>query len=257
MFAKNLTSLRKERKLTQEAAASALGLKRSTYAYYENGKSEPSASILLKLADFFQVSAEMLVRGQLAAPPLFRQSPEPQPALQKDVRVLAITVGEEQQENIQYVPVAAVAGYASEFNQAEFIERLPHFRLPKLGPGTYRAFDVQGDSMPPIHDGYILIGRFVEYARNLQDGNRYILVTKNAGVVFKRITRDAARPARLILTSDNPTFSPYSLDLAEVLEAWEMAAFVGFPTVYQDSFPLLNERLQGIEQRLDRLIPKS
>lgn len=253
MLAKNLISLRKERKLTQEDAARLLGLNRSTYAHYEKGKSEPSASILLKIADFFQVSAEMLVRGQLAIPPLFRQPPEPEPALLSEVRVLALTVGNDTEENIQYVPYSAIAGYASEYNQAEFIEQLPHFRLPKLGLGTYRAFDVQGGSMPPIHDGYIVVGRFVEHARSLKDGERYVLITRGNGVVFKKLIRDTKRPNRFILTSDNPSFTPYIVEAADIVEAWEMVAFIGFPSVYQDTQQLLNARLQAIEQKIDLL----
>ncbi len=254
MFAQNLVSLRKQKGVTQDEAARSLGLKRSTYACYEKSKSEPSVSLLLKMADYFHIRIDDLLRGNLELPPLFRQPQEAKPPLLDDVRVLAITVDETQRENIQYVPFSAVAGYASEFNQTEFIERLPHFRVPKLGQGTYRAFDVQGDSMPPIHDGYVLIGRFVESAQELKDGHRYVLVTKHTGVVFKRITRDARRPSRLVLTSDNPKFSPYTVELSEILEAWEMSAFIGFPTVYQNDNHLLNERLQSIEQKLDHLI---
>ena len=206
MLAKNLTSLRKERQLTQEEAAHALELNRSTYANYEKGKSEPIASVLLKMVDFFQVSLETLVRGNLAQPPLFRQSPPKLPPLQQDVRVLALTVGNDEQENIQYVPYSAIAGYASEYNQAEFIEQLPYFRLPKLGAGTYRAFDVQGDSMPPIHDGYVVVGRYVEHARELRDGQRYVLITQSAGVVFKQLFRDGKRPGPRSAIIGQPSF---------------------------------------------------
>jgi hypothetical protein len=84
-----------------------------------------------------------------------------------------------------------------------------------------------------------------------------VLVTKHTGVVFKRITRDLRRSSRLILTSDNPTFSPYTVELGEILEAWEMVAFIGFSNAYQNDNHLLNERLQSIEQKLDYLIPAS
>ncbi|RRB04020.1 XRE family transcriptional regulator [Larkinella rosea] len=256
MLAKNLTDLRKEKKLTQLTVANAVGISRSTYADYEKGKSEPGASVLIKLATYFNVKADELVSG-LVPLPLFRQ-PRQTPRLLDDVRVLPITVDSQQRENIQYVPHAAVAGYLSEHNQPEFIGRLPHFRLPKLTKGSYRAFDIQGDSMPPLHNGYVLIGRFVEHERDLKSGNRYVLVVKNQGIVFKKVIRTEKKSGRetgspLILVSDNPEFLPYTVDLADVLEAWEMVSFIGYPDVYQDATHLLNDRLQVIEQKLNQL----
>lgn len=256
MLAKTITALRKERKLTQDDAARLLGLHRSTYACYEKGKTEPTATVLLKMADFFQVSAEHLMRGNTIAPPLFRQLPPSKPTLLDEVRVLALTVGNDQKENIQYVPYSAIAGYASEYNQTDFVERLPHFRLPKLGEGTFRAFDVQGDSMPPIHDGYIVIGRFVEHARDLKDGTRYVFITRSAGVVFKQLHRETKRPNRFLLTSDNPAYVPYTVDATDIAEAWEIAAFIGFPSVYQNSESLISAHLQVIEQKIDHLITR-
>ena len=259
MLSKNLIDLRKEKRLTQEAVANAVGVSRSTYADYEKGKSEPVASVLLKLANCFKVKTDDLISG-LVAKPLFRQ-PRQVPRLSDDVRILPITVDSQQRENIQYVPEAAIAGYLSEHNQPEFIEQLPHFRLPKLNEGTYRAFDIQGDSMPPLHNGYVLIGRFVEHERDLKSGNRYVLVIKNQGVVFKKVARDEGKRPRqtgsqLILLSDNPEFLPYTIDLTDILEAWEMVAFVGYPDIYQDATHLLNDRLQAIERKLSHLNPQ-
>jgi transcriptional regulator with XRE-family HTH domain len=253
MFAKNLTSLRKARKLTQHDAAQLLGLHRATYACYEKGKTEPPASVLLKMADCFHVSAEFLMRGAPTAPPLFHQPPEVVPALHQQARVLVLTVGPDERENIQYVSYAASAGYVSEYNQGEFMEQLPHFRLPKLGLGTFRAFEIKGDSMPPIHDGYIVVGRFVEHARDLHDGKRYVFITRSAGVLFKQLVREARRPHRFILVSDNPAYVPYSVDAADIVEAWELVTFIGSLAVYQDPAPLLNARLHAMEQKIDRL----
>ncbi|MGA0559457.1 helix-turn-helix domain-containing protein [Larkinella sp. VNQ87] len=256
MLAKNLTDLRKEKKLTQEAVANAIGVSRSTYADYEKGKSEPVSSVLFKLATLFKVKADDLISG-LVDMPLFRQ-PRQMPRLSDDLRVLPITVDSQQRENIQYVPENAKAGYLSEHNQPEFIEQLPHFRLPKLNKGTFRAFDIEGDSMPPLHNGYVLIGRFVEHERDLRSGNRYVLVVKNQGIVFKKIVRNEGKRTRqtnsvLILVSDNPQFLPYTVELGDILEAWEMVAFIGYPDVYQDTSHLLNDRLQSIEYKLDSL----
>ena len=53
--------LRKERRLTQQQVADYLGVDRSTYAYYESGRTKINIDILIRLAHFFQVSLAMLV----------------------------------------------------------------------------------------------------------------------------------------------------------------------------------------------------
>lgn len=253
MLIKNLIALRREKDYSQEDVAKAIEVGRSTYAGYEKGKSEPTASVLLKLADFYQIKIDDLFR-ELALPPLFRTVKSPARLVEEDIRVLVVTVDSKQQENIQYVPIAAQAGYVSDHGQSEYIQQLPHFHLPKLGNNaTYRAFDIKGDSMPPIRDGYILVGSYVQSDKEIKDGERYVLIIKSGGIVFKKVVRDSTRTPRLILISDNPEFLPYSVDLAEVLEAWKMVAFIGCPTVYEDMTHVVNERLQIIEEKINNI----
>lgn len=68
-----------------------------------------------------------------------------------NLRVLAISVDKGNQENVEYVPIKAKAGYLSGYNDPEFIASLPRFSLPNLPrQGTYRIFPTVGDSMLPI-----------------------------------------------------------------------------------------------------------
>ena len=50
-----IRKLRKERGLTQQQVADYLDLDRSTYAYYESGRSKLSIEIMVKLAHFYQI----------------------------------------------------------------------------------------------------------------------------------------------------------------------------------------------------------
>jgi len=56
-----LRRCRKLKKATQVQAAKAAGVAESMYQFYEYGKSEPTASVLIALADFFDVSLDFLV----------------------------------------------------------------------------------------------------------------------------------------------------------------------------------------------------
>ena len=56
-----IRKLRKERGLTQQQVANYLNLDRSTYAYYESGRTRMNIDVIVKLAHFYQIRyAELL-----------------------------------------------------------------------------------------------------------------------------------------------------------------------------------------------------
>lgn len=57
----SLRQLREQHNWKQEEIARVLGIKRSTYTYYETGKTEPSLSRLLLLSKIYNVSLDTLV----------------------------------------------------------------------------------------------------------------------------------------------------------------------------------------------------
>ncbi len=249
MLRSNLKYLREKRSLTQRELALMLEVSRSTYANYEKEQSEPPASQLLKIAQFYKVSADDLLTKDIGAP-LFRKTLEtPDSILSDDIRVLPITVSDNQKTNIELVPAKAIAGYVTGMKEASFISELPRFYLPKLPEGTYRAFEIEGDSMPPIQAGYIVVGRFVEHARDLKSGHRYILVLRDKGVVFKKVISELESGKKLILASDNTEYLPYSVAAKDVLEAWEFKAFIGFPDKLDMNYILL-DKLDHIQQQI-------
>lgn len=61
IFAERLKELRAERGVGQNALARELNLSNASISYWENGKQEPCASALYKLATYFGVSIDYLV----------------------------------------------------------------------------------------------------------------------------------------------------------------------------------------------------
>ena len=55
-----LKRARKRAKVTQAQAAQAAGVSLSMYQFYEYGRNEPTANVLVSLADFFDVSLDYL-----------------------------------------------------------------------------------------------------------------------------------------------------------------------------------------------------
>lgn len=56
MVSESLKKVRKEHKLTQQDIADVLGIDRSTYTFYETGKTSPSITTLHKLSNIYNVS---------------------------------------------------------------------------------------------------------------------------------------------------------------------------------------------------------
>ena len=56
-----LKRCRMSKNVTQKQAAQAAGVSPSMYQFYEYGRNEPTASVLISLADFFNVSLDYLV----------------------------------------------------------------------------------------------------------------------------------------------------------------------------------------------------
>ena len=60
-FAQRVTQLRKNKHLTGEQLGNILGITKTGISYWENGRSVPDNEMLLKLADFFDVSIDYLL----------------------------------------------------------------------------------------------------------------------------------------------------------------------------------------------------
>ena len=59
-----LKELRKNSALTQKQIADVIGIDRSTYSYYENGKASPSLEVLVKISKVFNVTLDYIIYGE-------------------------------------------------------------------------------------------------------------------------------------------------------------------------------------------------
>ncbi|MFZ9719558.1 MAG: S24 family peptidase, partial [Chitinophagaceae bacterium] len=106
------------------------------------------------------------------------------------------------------------------YSDPEFIDELNTFTLPMLASGTYRAFEIVGDSMLPTPSGSVIIGEKVEDLDAVKNNHAYIVVSRTEGVVYKRVVKSNRSKQRLTLVSDNPAFQPYQVNAEDILEMW-------------------------------------
>ena len=226
-IAKNIAHLRKLRKFTQEQFADEIGIKKSRLGAYEESRSSPPIEMLIKLADYFKLPIDVLVRRDLT---LSQEIPFIEVGVQ---RVLfPIVVDESNQDLIEVVGVKASAGYTEGYGDPEFIDELPKMKLPFMPPGKFRAFPIKGDSMLPLREGAFVVGRFVDGPQQIVDGNTYILVTITDGIVYKRVYKDGQN---LRLYSDNSFYTPYETSVKEIVEVWEFTCSINTKEFEQET----------------------
>lgn len=254
----NIKYLRKKAGMTQEQMADQIGIKRSLLGAYEEGRADPRLNNLLNISQLFSVSVDVLISKDVSVIPTSEWNGQQEKSNTSGSRVLAITVDSQERENIELVPLKASAGYLNGYADPEYLEDLPKFHLPMLaGQGTYRAFEISGDSMLPLSSGTVVIGRYVERPEEIKNGKTYVLVTSKEGVVYKRVFNYIHENGKLFLVSDNKTYQSYEVHASEILEIWEAKAFISlqFPDP-SDQEEMSLQKLAGIVLDLQQEVIK-
>lgn len=212
----NFKYLRKLRGWTQEEFASKLGIKRSLVGAYEEERADPRLDVVEIVADMFKLSLDELLLKDLSNQSASYLMKRRQQKMMSADRNL-----------IHFVPIKAAAGYLTGYADAEFIDELNTFTLPMLSGGHYRAFEIVGDSMLPTPSGSIIVGEKVAAMDEVKNNNAYIVVSKNEGVVYKRVVRNAKAKHKVTLVSDNPTYQPYQVSAQDIIELWAAQLVIG------------------------------
>lgn len=204
----NLKYLRKLRGWTQEEFAAKLGIKRSLLGAYEEERAEPRIDVLEVVGDLFKLSLDELLRKDLS------ESKGSYLSKRRAQKLVAAS------NEIQLVPVKAAAGYLAGYADPEFLDELNTFTLPMLAPGTYRAFEIVGDSMLPTPSGSVIVGEKVNDLEEVKSNQTYVLVSRNEGIVYKRVMKNNKSKTKLTLVSDNTAYQPYQVNSDDVIEVW-------------------------------------
>lgn len=244
----NIKFLREVNNVSQTELGLQLSKVKQTISHWEQGKGEPSASELYKLATFFGLSVNEIMLTKLDdgnyskklkiqknVPKGNHQGNYEGNYLTENVKTSvvvepitkyqsipkAITVDSTGRENILLVPVKARAGYLLGYGDEKYLRTLPAFSMPGYTNGTYRMFEVQGQSMfNTFNDGDRCIARWVGIS-DIKDGRVYVLITKE-GILVKRCLNRLAN-GLIIVKSDNNYHGEYPnqvIQAEDIIEVW-------------------------------------
>jgi len=220
---RNLKFLRKLRGWTQQEFADRLGIKRSLLGAYDEERADPKLEVLEIVSDMFNLTLDDLLRKDLS-----ESKGGSYIAKRRQMKMMSTD-----RNVITFVPAKAAAGYLAGYADSEFIDELNTFTLPMLSGGSYRAFEIIGDSMMPTPSGSIIVGEKIENLDDAKTNMPYIIVSKLEGIVYKRVVKSNRNKNKLTLVSDNPSYQPYQINASDVLEMWQAQAVVSKVTTQQ------------------------
>ncbi len=242
MLAENLKYLRKKHNLSQQQLAEVLDIARTTLGDYERAHTEPSLDTLIRIADYFKADLDQLLRGKM-------HHQEYEIVSSPEMKVLAISVDQANRQNIEVVGVKARAGYLQSYQDPEYIRDLPKMYFPQIPEGTYRAFEIEGDSMLPMMPGSLVVCSYVEELEEMKNDRTYVIATHLDGIVYKRVLLNPDRKSVTAL-SDNPAYPPYKIPYRDIAEIWKYYAHLSFSDAKFSLDYVQEDKINDIQEKV-------
>jgi len=227
ILGENIRRLRKDKGITQTEFAVQIGVKRAVIGAYEEGRAEPKLQTLQIMSRFFKLSIDALLNDMIGEGKVLQAD-----ISGSNLRILPVTLNASTDtETIPLVPIKASAGYAAGYGDVYFIGNLPQFQMPfaELQQNrTCRMFQIKGDSMLPVPPGAYILAEYVQDWSSIKDQTCCIVITRDEGVVYKRVINRFAESRELELVSDNKDYDAYTLPAEQIVELWKAKAYTTF-----------------------------
>lgn len=210
-IADNIKYLRKKSQIPQVQFAKDLEVGRTTVVNWEKGTNYPSLEMIVKVADYFSVTIDKLMRGDINNN--YRDVSNADFISNND------SVPYRKKSKNLFVSVQAQAGYGEGMSQ-ERLNELEPISIPGLPDNIEaRTFEVSGMSMHPIiYEGDLLVCLRVERDDTFTDDEIYVIATRSNGLLVKFIR--SVDPHLQLVSHNAAEFSPLNVALDDVIEIW-------------------------------------
>lgn len=241
--AQRFKKIREEQGMTQAEFAQVLDAG-STTADIERGKKKITGKIVTELLRQFHINPLWLYGKS------FNKSLE----TTSNTAPKVITMDSSDRENMIMVPIKASAGYASNVQDTDWYSELPAFSipLPQYKEGSYRAFQVQGDSMLPVlQPAEWVMAKAVENMRLANDNRIHVIVTVDSVLVKK--LRKSESAGEVYLISLNRDYPVIEQSIAEIKELWEVNSKLSFDLDVHEGEEAMISLKQGLDNLRDEI----
>lgn len=189
MFSDRLKQLRKDSGLLQQDMAEKIGITKSAYGYYEQGKTTPDVITAKKIANILDVSVDYL--------------------LGKETDVIK----KNHDKSGFLVPVLGQVQAGIPIDAIQDILDYEEITADMAASGEYFALQVRGSSMEPrMKDGDVVI---VRQQPEVENGEIAIVLVNGNDATIKKIGKSSDG---IMLVPNNPAFEPIFYNNEEIAE---------------------------------------
>lgn len=241
--AKRFKAIREDLGKTQSEFAQLLDAGSST-ADIERGKKKITGKVVTELLRQFQVNPLWLYGASYNKYLETASSTAPK----------VVTMDTQERENMIMVPIKASAGYAHNMQDTDWYQELPAFQipLPQYKEGSFRAFQVRGDSMLPVlQPNEWVMGKAVESVRMANDNRIHVVVTADTVVVKK--LRKSEYTDMINLISLNRDYPVIEQPVAQIKELWEVNSKLSFDLDVHEGEEAMISLKHGLDSLRDEI----
>lgn len=245
-FGKNIKKIRGVKGLSQQAFSELFGLKRATLGAYEEGRSEPKIDTIIKIANYFSIPIDNLLKIELTVNQLLQFKEGLTEELDSDLK-----------ENFAIVPCITekkAKDYAQFFDKKTFIKDLPVLQLPINVKKDFRAYVITSLEMTHYGEGLypkdIVIGERVpkEIYKKLNNGTLVLVLVKDK-LILRRLY---IAQSDVVLRADHKSIDDFSYKINEIKELWRIR-YVFFKRLPEFNNNRLEEKMSFLEEEITKL----
>ena len=244
-FGKNVKKIRGVKRLSQQAFADIFLLKRATLGAYEEGRSEPKIDTIIKVANYFSISIDVMLTKEITVNQLLSFNG-------------GITTDVNQVVKGGFVEVPFVSKLNSEvfildFKESESYQLLPKINVPIQKMNGMLAFAVQDLMMVSNEEGLFpgdIVFAAREMSENIAEGD-VVLILANDTLFVRRFSKTASG---YLLLADHVNITPVLVDFDTPIFFWKV--FEVLLKRYPNFTSRLEDRINQIDAKLKMLSTK-
>ena len=241
-FGKNIKKIRGVKRMSQQAFADIFHLKRATLGAYEEGRSEPKIDTIVKVANYFSISIDVILTKEMTVNQLLRFDGE----ITTDVNQLVKNGFVE----VPFVGELNCEAFIFDFMRSETYDFLPKITVPVDEVKGMLAYVVQDLMMVSNEEGLfpgdVVIGERID-SDDIKEGE-VVLVLVNEAMFVRRYSRTESA---YVLLADHVNISPMNVDFDTSIFFWKISEVL--LKRYPSFTSKLEDRINQIDAELKRL----